>query len=168
MWAWQTALLLCSGVNRIISSHTLPPFHRLPEDRWCVCVWVCVFRPWLTWIMYFLISVSVNKTGASLPYEPHALENKKRSITVVLVCACAQVRLCSWGTELWKCGATWQKQVCEDIWRSLLFERLPRLKIFRNLKKEFGFRNSITSIEMFSIWNQHVFEFDSDIFENTL
>lgn len=61
--------------------------------------------------MYFLISVSVNKTGASLPYEPHTLENKRS----ILVCACAQVWPRSWGTELWKCGETWQKWACEDI-----------------------------------------------------
>lgn len=119
VWAWQTALLLCSGVNRIISSHTLPPFHRLPEDRWYVCVWVCVFRPWLTWIMYFLISVSVNKTGVSLPYEPHALENKNRSITIVLVCACAQVWLCFMKMTC----ETWQKWTCEDF-EEVLIQRL--------------------------------------------
>lgn len=36
--------------------------------------------------MYFLISVSVNKTGVSLPYEPHALENNNRSITSFSMC----------------------------------------------------------------------------------
>jgi len=129
VWAWQTALLLCLGVNRIISSHTLPPFHRLPEDRWCVCVWVCVFRPWLTWIMYFLISVSVNKTEASFCPMNHM---RTRGEALVLVSGLAR-----------------GEQNYGNISRSL-FERLLNAL---NLQKSTGLSESlglgITSIEIY-------------------